>query len=162
MGKDLRMRVLLMGLLLVFGLTTSASALEITQDIGGRIGTYIEKYASVATSNETVRIDGPCLSACTIALGLRLSQLCVTPKAVLGFHAAYDMYASLDNPNKSVQVTNHEATDLLLSTYPTAVKRWIQTHGGLTRKMIYLRGKQLEAIIPRCADQSNTFAHSLY
>ena len=40
-------------------------------------------------SGEHVVIDGPCLSACTLLTGIIPSdRVCVTQRAVLGFHAA--------------------------------------------------------------------------
>ena len=41
------------------------------------------------TNGTDVVIDGKCLSACTMVLGLVPSkQICVTPRARFGFHAA--------------------------------------------------------------------------
>ena len=42
-----------------------------------------------AQSGERVVIDGPCLSACTLVLStVPSNRICVTRRAVLGFHAA--------------------------------------------------------------------------
>jgi hypothetical protein len=38
-----------------------------------------------------VAIDGTCASACTLLLGvIPHNRICVTPRAVLAFHAAWD------------------------------------------------------------------------
>jgi hypothetical protein len=34
--------------------------------------------------------------------------------------------------------------------YPSQVRHWITSRGGLTPRMIFLRGKQLEAIYRPC------------
>jgi hypothetical protein len=34
--------------------------------------------------------------------------------------------------------------------YPASVKRWIAARGGLTPKMIFLRGKALQALYKPC------------
>jgi len=47
-------------------------------------------------------------------------------------------------------VTNPEATQMLYSMYPTPVRRWIAQRGGLTPRMIFLRGKQLQALYKPC------------
>ena len=39
---------------------------------------------------------------------------------------------------------------MLYSMYPSAVKRWIAARGGLTPRMIFLRGKQLQALYKPC------------
>jgi hypothetical protein len=43
-----------------------------------------------------------------------------------------------------------EATKLVAATYPAPVRTWIARHGGLTRRLILLRGRDLAAIYPRC------------
>jgi hypothetical protein len=39
---------------------------------------------------------------------------------------------------------------MLYSMYPSAVKRWIAARGGLTPRMIFLRGKQLMSMYKPC------------
>jgi hypothetical protein len=39
---------------------------------------------------------------------------------------------------------------MLYSMYPTPVRRWIAARGGLTPQMIFLRGKQLQAMYLPC------------
>ena len=47
-------------------------------------------FTAVRESGERVIIDGPCLSACTLVLGVvPKDRICVTPRAVFGFHAAW-------------------------------------------------------------------------
>ncbi len=85
-----------------------------------------------------VIIDGLCASACTIVLGaVPHDKICVTSHANLGFHAAWDFGAN------GRAITNPEATQMLYSMYPSAVRHWISARGGLTPHMIFLRGKQL-------------------
>ena len=57
---------------------------------GGQIGPYLEILAALRNSGERVVIDGPCLSACTLVLGvIPRDRICVTARARLGFHAAW-------------------------------------------------------------------------
>lgn len=73
------------------GLGASHAVVRISDDRGGRIGTYVDKYQGLKTSGETVIIDGLCASACTIVLGaVPHDKICVTSRASLGFHAAWD------------------------------------------------------------------------
>jgi hypothetical protein len=62
----------------------------------------------------------------------------------LGFHAAWDFGAN------GRAITNREATQMLYSMYPTPVRRWIAQRGGLKSQMIFLRGKQLQAMYKPC------------
>ena len=80
---------LLAAALLFAGVGASHAVVRITDDRGGQIGTYLNKYQSLRTSGETVIIDGLCASACTIVLGsVPHDKICVTSRANFGFHAA--------------------------------------------------------------------------
>ena len=73
-----------------FSVTSAAAEYRIQRDYGGQIGPYLYKFAQVRESGQRVVIDGPCLSACTLALAVMpRERICMTPNAVLGFHAAW-------------------------------------------------------------------------
>src|SRR5215467_14164680 len=136
---------LLAAVLLLIGMAPSQAVVRIADDRGGRIGTYVDKYQGLRTSGEAVIIDGLCASACTIVLGaIPHDRICVTSAATLGFHAAWDFGAN------GRAVTNPEATQMLYSMYPSSVRHWISQRGGLTPHMIFLRGKQLQAMYKPC------------
>ena len=113
--------------------TVAAPATErILDDNGGRIGSYLTRYEAIRKSGQHVAIDGTCASACTLLLGvIPHNRICVTPRAVLAFHAAWDL--SLTGAQ-----TNEPGTKYLWSHYPTHVRRWIARHGGLRSQTIYL------------------------
>jgi hypothetical protein len=135
----------LAAVLLLAGMGSSHAVVRIAEDRGGRIGTYVDKYQDLRSSGEAVIIDGLCASACTIVLGaVPHDKICVTSKATLGFHAAWDFGSN------GRAVTNPEATQMLYSMYPSAVRHWIAQRGGLTPRMIFLRGKQLQALYKPC------------
>lgn len=120
--------------------------MRITDDRGGRIGTYVDKYEDLRSSGEPVMIDGLCASACTIVLGaVNPDRICVTAKANLGFHAAWDL-----GP-QGRPVTNPEATRMLFSMYPSKVRHWISRRGGLKPRMIFLQGRELASMYRSCA-----------
>jgi hypothetical protein len=136
---------LLTAVLLLAGVGASHAVVRIADDRGGRIGTYVDKYQGLRSSGEQVIIDGLCASACTIVLGaVPHDKICVTSHANLGFHAAWDFGSN------GRAVTNPEATQMLYSMYPSQVRRWIAARGGLTPRMIFLRGKQLQAMYKPC------------
>jgi hypothetical protein len=92
-----------------------------------------------------VIIDGPCLSACTMIVGvIPPERLCATPRARLGFHAAW-------HPGENGrQVTSKAATKLLMDIYPERVRAWIKERGGLSPRMMYLSGRELASMVPSC------------
>jgi hypothetical protein len=97
------------------------------------------------TSGEMVIIDGYCASACTIVLGtIPHDRICVTSRARLGFHAAWDSGAS------GRKIANPGATQSLYSMYPFEVRHWIDQRGGLTPHMIFLSGSELAAMYRPC------------
>src|SRR5712692_7152740 len=70
--------------------TNASATMRISDDIGGRIGAYVDQYSAIRNSGERVVIDGACLSACTLVLGIvPRNRICVTRRATLGFHAAW-------------------------------------------------------------------------
>jgi hypothetical protein len=68
----------------------ASATMRITDDPGGQLGPYLQNLAALRSSGEQVVIDGPCLSACTMVLGvIPRDHICVTRRAQLGFHAAW-------------------------------------------------------------------------
>ena len=124
---------------------TSHAAVRIAHDRGGQIGRYLERYDQLRASGQTVIIDGLCASSCTIVLAaIPPERICVTRKANLAFHAAWDFGAH------GRVVTNPGATRMLYLMYPSQVRHWIANRGGLSSRMIFLRGRQLEAMYRPC------------
>jgi hypothetical protein len=145
---------LLAAIILLAGVGASDAAVRIARDPGGRIETYVGKYQSVRSSGETVIIDGYCASACTIVLGtVPHDKICVTSRAKLGFHAAWDPGLN------GRRITNPGATQTLYSMYPFEVRRWIDQRGGLTTHMIFLSGRQLTAMYRPCYLGSQASSH---
>src|ERR1700716_3520127 len=86
----MRIAALLGAALAALAVSTASATVRIKADPGGQIGPYLENLAVLRSSGERVIIDGPCLSACTMVLGvIPKDRICVTPKARLGFHAAW-------------------------------------------------------------------------
>jgi hypothetical protein len=112
---------------------------------GGQVGPFLDLFDRVRESGERVVIDGPCLSACTLVLSSVPSErICVTRRAVLGFHGA----RSVDRRGR--MYAEPEASKAVLDAYPAAVRGWISRRGGLTSRLLLLRGRELAAIYPSC------------
>jgi hypothetical protein len=114
----------------------SAKTVEVNDPNGGLVMWYQYMWSKLGAENVSVRIAGPCVSACTILLGyIPRDRICVTPNASLGFHAA----------------TMQFATEDLWQAYPADIRSWINEHGGLTRQLIYLQGPTLFKFFHKCS-----------
>jgi hypothetical protein len=112
---------------------------------GGQVGPFLDLFERVRASGEIVVIDGPCLSACTLVLSVVPNdRICVTRRAVLGFHGARSM------DRRGRLYAEPEASEAVLETYPAAVRGWLRRRGGLSSRLLLLRGRELAAIYPRC------------
>jgi len=112
---------------------------------GGQVGPFLDLFEKVRDSGERVVIDGPCLSACTLVLSMvPATRICVTRRAILGFHAA----RSIDRRGRTY--AEPAASELVLQAYPGPVRDWIVSHGGLSSRLLLLRGRELAAIYRRC------------
>ncbi len=127
--------------------TNVASAdVRIVNDPGGEVASYITKYQGMRSSGQRVVIDGPCLSACTLLTAfIPKERICVTSRAVLGFHAA----SYYDDASRSL-VPTRAGSRLVMRLYPAEIRSWIQRHGGLTPKLITLRGSELAGLYSAC------------
>ena len=126
-------------------MSNASAAVRIKADPGGQIGPYLENLAVLRSSGERVIIDGPCLSACTIVLGIMpRERICVTSRAQLGFHAAW-------NPGTDGRpVLSQAGTKALWDLYPGNVRAWLKKRGGLKPQMVILTGPELMSMYPVC------------
>ena len=53
---------------------------------------------------------------------------------------------------KGKPVPSAVGTQALWDMYPTHVRHWINSRGGLSAKMMFLRGKELMSMYPECRD----------
>jgi hypothetical protein len=71
-------------------------------------------------------------------------QICVTRRAVFGFHGARLLH---DDGRLRPEP---RASRFVLATYPPDVRRWIERRGGLSSRLLLLRGRDLAAMYPTC------------
>jgi len=137
-------RTAVFGMLFIAG--TASADVRIINDPGGEVSSYLRAFYEVRASGERIVIDGPCLSACTLLTGIvPRDHVCVTRRAVLGFHAA-----SYYNDVSRSLVPTRAGTRLVMRLYPPEVRAWINRHGGLTPDLIMMRGPDLAALYPSC------------
>jgi hypothetical protein len=140
----MRARVAAAAMLLMMNVSSASATVRISDDRGGQIGDYLNKYHALRENGEQVMIDGTCASACTMLLGvIPRNRICVTPRAVLAFHSAW-------TPTSEGEQISSAGNYYLWSNYPPAVRKWIIQHGGLHTQIIYLSGRELAAMYPAC------------
>jgi hypothetical protein len=136
---------LVTALLYALAATPARAEIRIFGSPGGQVGPFIDLFDKVRATGERVVIDGPCLSACTLVLSVVPNErICVTRRAVLGFHAA----RSIDRRGRLY--AEPEASEEVLEAYPAPIRSWIRRRGGLSSRLLLLRGRELTAIYPSC------------
>jgi hypothetical protein len=139
-------RLILSAALSVFAMGLALADVRIQSSAGGVAKSYLNFFLQLRKSGERVVIDGPCLSACTLVLSaIPRNRICVTSRAILGFHAPL-----VHDPRSGRTFRSRDATRVVTAAYPPSVRAWIRRKGGLKQNFIYLRGHELEALYPRC------------
>jgi hypothetical protein len=116
-------------------LSARAETIDVYDNHGGRVADYDARWAAYASNGASVRIVGPCQSACTVLLGhIPRQRICVTPEASFGFHLAH----------------LPQATATLWGAYPGDVKAWINQHGGLQQDFIWMRAPDTYRFFRKC------------
>jgi hypothetical protein len=148
----MRIAAAMLGTTLMAAFTLPSSAtVHITGDRGGQLGPYLRKFELLRDSGQEVIVDGECLSACTLVLGLiPRDRLCVTSAARFGFHAAW-------RPNQHGHpVASPEGIEFLMGIYPHQVRDWIVRRGGLSSNVMYLTGRELASMYPTCPERDQS------
>jgi len=113
----------------------AAETIDVSDDHGGRVVEYDAVWADNAARGVSVRIVGPCQSACTVLLGhIPRKRICVTPDASFGFHLAH----------------TQSGTDTLWRAYQSDIRAWINQHGGLTPDFIWMRAPDTYRYFKKC------------
>jgi hypothetical protein len=124
----------------------ASAEIRITDDPGGEVSSYVQKFQQIRASGERIVIDGPCLSACTLLTGIiPRDRVCVTSRAELGFHAA-----SYYNDASRSLVPTKEGSRVVMRLYPPVIRAWITRRGGLTPTLKMMRGRELAALYRTC------------
>lgn len=108
-----------------FFLSPAYATVVITKDGGGGMDEYYHRYETIRASGDTVRVEGLCASACTFMLGIVPdNRVCVTSKAVFGFHSA-----SWFSPTTGQSGFSVEGTRQLWAAYPARVRSLLRARG---------------------------------
>lgn len=112
-----------------------AETVDVNDNHGGSVAAYAARWTALAAKGDSVRIVGPCQSACTVLLGhIPRSSICVMPQASFGFHLAH---------LPSAQQT-------LWAAYAGDIRQWIEGHGGLSPEFIWMRAPDIYRYFRKC------------
>lgn len=112
-----------------------AETIDVSDSHGGNVAQYGGRWTALAARGVSVRIVGPCQSACTVLLGhIPRNRICVTPEASFGFHLAH----------------LQSATATLWNAYGADIRGWIKQHGGLTSEFIWMRAPDTYRFFHKC------------
>lgn len=126
------------------------AALRISFDPGGRLSDYIDKYIMLRDAEAKIIIDGMCISACTLIVGIMPDDsVCVTSNARLVFHSA----------KKGNDEHSSEGTRLAWNMYPEKVRAILRAKGwdgddsarNEHPDLIYVEGAELRSIYRDCS-----------
>ena len=132
----MRLPLLIAGALTLFSCApVTAETIDVHDNHGGRVADYNARWSGLAARGVSVRIVGPCQSACTVLLGhIPRKRICVTPNASFGFHLA----------------RLPAATETLRRAYAPDITAWINRNGGLTNNFIWLRAPDIYRYFKKC------------
>jgi hypothetical protein len=131
------MKLGLLFLLFIFFATMPARSetIDVFDNHGGSVAQYNARWAAYGAQGASVRIVGPCQSACTVLLGhIPRSRICVTDQASFGFHLA----------------NLPRATATLWAAYPADIKAWINARGGLTKDFKWMSAPDVFQFFHKC------------
>lgn len=128
--------------LLALSTFAQAAPIVIDTDYGGSLDDHLRWFERVKTAKVPIRIEGPCISACTFVLMLPKEQVCITPAASLGFH----LVAINGMPEP-------EFTQALIRRYyPKAVQDWLSTKQLRLLPLTFMDAKTIISlgVFPEC------------
>jgi len=115
-------------------------------------GGELESFRAAANAvrrgaRRLVVIDGPCISACAVFADMARARVCITDRAVFGFHKA--TLVSL----RSLRSGRTLRRVLAVSDPPHSadIARWVQRRGGFPRNgLVQMRAREAAAFWRRC------------
>jgi hypothetical protein len=142
----------MVGALFLFQAPATA-AVVITDDGGGIITEFEQRYSTLKAADQLVILDGDCASACTLVLNIMpRERVCITPRVRLGFHSAAI--------RRNFQIEFSQAgTDMVFKAYPEVIKKLLRSKGWdggelpgwREGKLIWLDYNDMRAFYRDCA-----------
>jgi hypothetical protein len=116
-----------------------AKTINISDNHGGSVAQYEARWAELARLGVSVRVVGPCKSACTLLMAhIPRSRICVTPEASFGFHLA--------NSAGGAALAERAYSSSSVSD----LKAWFAAHGGLTHDFMWMSAPDTYSYFRKC------------
>ena len=135
----------LAAMFLVAGASASQALVRIANDRGGQIGRYVDRYeksASLRTTDHHRR---------SLRLGLHnCPRHDPLQKNLCNSEGQPRFPCSVGFRGSGTRCSEPRRHQRAFSMYPSQVRRWIARRGGLSSRMMFLRGRQLEAMYRPC------------
>ena len=124
-----------------------AEVVTIREDRGGPVVTYIDHVAQLSKSGAEVRIEGLCLSACTLYLGAK--NICIGEEAKLGFHGPASAFGGFPLPKPEFE----RLTKQMARHYPKPLRDWFMSTARyeLTDYYVVTGAEAIRMGVKRCA-----------
>ena len=125
-----------------------AAALVVGNNPGGAVVQFYQQEMQLEARGEPIVVRGRCASACTVVL--HNPRVCVAPGGSFMFHSAF---IPVDPENGDFRRAGEapEATSLMWGMYPPGVRAFIQAHGGMTARPVFMSAQQAWAAgVARC------------
>ena len=107
---------------------------------GGSVEVFRRRWEVVSAMGLNVVVDGECASACTLIFAnVPPERVCMTSRASFGFHAVTFM-----------GVPAPDETKRFVEDMPAIVQNWLNQHGPLTTKLIYMKPEDLRGHFRYC------------
>jgi hypothetical protein len=129
---------------------------HITDDPGGNVGAYYQKYAALNAAGAEIHFHGMCASACTIVLFQEFTAIraCADEGAIFGFHKPFQERDGKVIRTKSAVRDTRKLWAAWLQALPDRLRAYLQrvhvpsaTEGDEQNTMLILPGS---ALLPRC------------
>lgn len=121
-----------------------AAQVTISGSPGGSINAFADRVIDYDRAGTSVRVMGPCVSACTLVLALPQNRICVGPRASFGFHQPF----LSGRPG----IATSDLGSAMVDSYPSFVRQWLKARGGMPHGRPQFMGyDELRRHYPTCA-----------
>ncbi len=134
----------------VFGRGT----VTVTSNTGGTVSTFVAAAEEVLSTGRRVRIDGRCDSACALFADLARPNVCITKKAVFGFHQMTRVitFTSGETMRGIPLTTRVRSVEIREPPHASPdIKAWVEKRGGFPMEgVLYMNAAEASAFWPTC------------
>jgi hypothetical protein len=107
----------------------SMQVVHITDDPGGSVGIYYQKYKALSDAGTEIHFHGVCMSACTMVLFTSFTGIraCADDGAIFGFHKPFsDKDGKIDRSKKAARETR-KLWSMWLEELPPLLRKYLKS-----------------------------------